>query len=916
MTAPKWAAALLQRLAPPGRATDVLGDLHEMHGRRVQHRGRAIANALTAFATLDMAFALFRQKVRRNNPTHSTPSGGQRPFRGVDGNLRGPSSGLSIDTSKRWQMRRTLEAWTTDFMHAARCLRRAPGFTFVTVATLALAIGANTAIFSVIDTVLLDPLDFPDADQLVSIRASAPGSDLPEEFGPAPEFYIQYSEQADMLEDLGMHRTGQTTVRSEDHTERLFVTRATPSLFTTLRVAPALGRLPTLEDESEQVAVISHTLWETWFGSDPSIIGRRYEVSGAMRTVIGVMEAGFRFPDDRISVWIHTTFDADEIRPGRFGFNLVGRMKPGTDPVELSSQLAVLASRLPERFGGPPRYATIIEQHRPVVRSLEEELVGDFRGPLWLLLGTVAIVLLIACANVANLFTVRAESRRRDLAVRQALGAGRAGLVRIQMAEALLLAVLGGVFGAMIAWAGLPLLVRAAPENIPNLAATRLDSAAMLFAGGVAILSACVFGLIPAIRFSRPQIVGALRKTGMGGERGGHLSRDILVAVQTAAALVLLVGSGLLMRSLWTLSHVDPGYDTRDIFTFQVAPDRDELNDGPSFAQFHEAFMERVGALPGVESVGLVNTLPLDEGAGTNRFTTERLLVSGETPPPMRFTMAGGDYFQTMGISLTRGRLFERGDHAVGPTNILVSNSAADLLWANEDPLGQRLFPSSDTTIVLTVVGVVEDIFLEDFRQDAADPMLYLPMVGPEPRTWGVGSPAYVVKSARAELLAPEIRNLMREFVPESPMYRVFTMEGLAARSMAQLSFTMLMLAIASGLALILGAVGLYGVLSYVVSRRAPEIAVRMALGAKAPQVRRMVVLEGARVTLAGVAVGLLAAFGLTRVLDNLLFGVGKLDVVTFVAMSSVMLAVALLASYIPARRASLVDPMRSLRAE
>ena len=913
--APSWAEALLRRLAPPGRADDVLGDLNEMHHRRCHRSGRLVANTLTAFETLDMAVALVRQKIRQNKPINKSTN------RNRSGDLLGPEPGLSgygTRNSWRWHMLRAVEAWTRDFIHAARSLQRAPGFTLVTVLTLALAIGANTAIFSVVNTVLLDPLDFPDADRLVSIRSSAPGSDLPEEFGPGPEFYLQYRENADLLEDLGIHRSGQTTVRSEDQTERLFVTRATPSLFTTLGVNPALGRLPSVEDPSDQVALISHSLWENWFGADPEIIGRAYEVSGAMRTVIGVMEEGFRFPDDRISVWIHSMFvDPEEVRVGNFGFSLVGRMKPDIQHADLTSQLSVLASRLPELYGGPPQYARIIEQHRPIVRSLEEELVGDFTSPLWLLLGTVGIVLLIACANVANLFTVRAESRRRDLAVRQALGAGRAGMVRVQMAEALLLGVVGGAAGAIIAWVSLPLLVRAAPENIPNLAATRLDTAALVFTAGVSILSACVFGLIPAIRFSKPQFVGALRKTGIGGDTGGHLTRDALVLVQTAAALVLLVGSGLLIRSFWTLTRVDPGYDTQNIFSFQVAPDREELNDGPSFAQFHTEFMERVSGLPSVESVGLTLALPLDEGAaGRTRFNTTRTLVSGDAPAPMPFTSVGGDYFQTMGITLERGRRFESSDHTVGQTKAIISNAASKLLFPDEDPLGRRLYPTADTALALTVVGVVEDIFLQDFRQEAADPMVYLPMVGPTARTWAVGSPAYVVKSARAEMLAPEIRSLMREFVPESPMYRVFTMEGLAARSMAELTFTMLMLAIASGLSLILGAVGLYGVLSYVVARRGQEIAVRMALGAEAQRVRRMVVMEGARVTLVGVAVGLVAALGLTRVLETMLFGVGKLDVLTFVVMSGVMVAVAFLASYLPARRASSVDPMRSLRTE
>ena len=326
--------------------------------------------------------------------------------------------------------------------------------------------------------------------------------------------------------------------------------------------------------------------------------------------------------------------------------------------------------------------------------------------------------------------------------------------------------------------------------------------------------------------------------------------------------------------------------------------------------------MERVAALPSVQSVGLTMLLPLDEGAASGRFNTERTLASGETPPVVNFTGVGGEYFETMGIAITRGRRLEASDHRLGVVNLIVSESMAELFWPGEDALGKRLLQGADTTLWMNVVGIAEDIFLNDFRQEAVDPMLYLPMVGPTARSYAIGSPAYVVKTPRAEFIEPEIRALMLEVIPESPMYRIFTMAGLAQRSMALLSFTMLMLAIASGLALVLAAVGLYGVLSYVVAHRAQEIAVRMALGAEAPQVRRMVVLQGVRVTLAGVGFGLVAAVGFTRLLDSLLFGVGTLDVLTFLATAVVMVVVAMLASYIPARRASSVDPMLSLRAE
>lgn len=815
-------------------------------------------------------------------------------------------------------MGRALEGWRRDFAQAARSLIRAPGFTLITVATLALAIGSNTAIFSVVDTVLLHPLPFHDPDRLVSIRASAPGSDLPAEFGVGTEFYVQYRENAAALEDLGLFDEVQTTVSGAEQVERLFVSTASPSLFSTLGVTPVLGRLPTNDDQEGRVVVISHWLWMQWFGGDSSVLGQALEISGAPRTVIGVMGPDFQFPEERTALWVHD-LPTEPITPGGFGLGLVGRLAPDADLETLRSQLAELAKRLPERFGGPPNYQRIIEQHQPVVRPLEEQLVGDIAGPLWVLLGTVGIVLLIACANVANLLFVRAESRRLDLAVRRSLGAGRAGLIRSQMAEALLLAASGGILGALLAWIGVPALVRAAPEGIPRLGAVGIHTTGLLFTAGIAILAACLAGLLPAIRFSNPGLMGGLQSSQRVGTGPDHLTRDALVVLQTAAALVLLVASGLLVQSFRSLTRVDPGYDTEDIFSFQMAPDFDEhgVVDGPSAARFHYAFLDRISAMPGVESVGLANTLPLDEGAGGTFFTTEEIDAANGVTPLLRFTMVGGDYFQTMGIQLLSGRLLERSDQVTGQVDVIVSLSAADLLWPDENPLGRSLRIASDTTgSWMRVVGVVEDILLSDFRQENPDPMVYLPMVGATPQSWVVGTPAYVVKTARAESIAPEIRGLIREIAPEAPMYRIFTMAALAARSRARLSFTMLTLAVAAGLALTLGAVGLYGVLSYVVSRRTREIGIRMALGAQARELRRMVVVQGTRVTAIGVVLGVLGALGTTRVLASLLFGVGALDMATFIATSAVMLGVALLASYLPARRASAVDPVRSLRTE
>jgi predicted permease len=810
-----------------------------------------------------------------------------------------------------------LRTWARDFKHAARGLVRAPVFSFVTVLTLALAIGANTAIFSVAKVVLLERLPYPNADRLVHIGGIAPGSELTTDFGVPDELYFEYHESAPALEDLGMYGTGSSTTRVEERVEQLFLTRATPSFFTTLGARPLHGRLPTEEDD-DRVVVLSHWLWQDWFGSDPDVVGRSFSFAGETRMVIGVMNPGFRFPDERTAFWIPWPIRAAQATAGGGFANVVGRMASGTDRAALVAQLAPLARRVQERLGGPAPYVRIMERHQPVVTPLRERLVGDVATPLWILLGTVGIIFLIACANVANLFMVRAEGRRRDLAVRRALGAGRGSLVRTQMAEPVLLATAGGALGALIAWAGVPLLVRAAPDAvaggfasapIAGLSTAGVDLATLLFTAAISLVAACGFGLAPALRFSRVGLPGSLRQTGRGVVGGGHFTRDTLVVIQTAAALVLLVGSALLVRSFLQLNRVDPGYDTEGIFTFQIAPDRPDLSSRATVSQFQYAFMDRLAALPGVESVGFVTTLPLDEGAGDVFITTPRILASGAEAPRVRYAGAGGAYFQAMGIDLLIGRYFERIEEQQGVPNVILSRSAAELLFPGEDPLDEQVRPAvGEDQTWYNVIGVVEDILLDDFRRAAPEPMVYLPSVSL--------SPAYVMKSARADQLTADVRSLISELIPESPMYRIFTMERLAANTMASLSFTMLMLGIAAALAVILGALGIYGVLSYSVTRRTQEIGVRMALGAEAKAVRRMVVAQGGRVALTGVAVGVLAAVGLTRFLASLLFGVQAIDASTFVGMSSVMLAVALVASYVPARRASALDPVQALRTE
>lgn len=805
--------------------------------------------------------------------------------------------------------------WTTDLRHAWRALLRTPGFLVTSVGTLALAIGAVTGMFSVVNAVILRPLPYADPDRLVALAGTAPGSDLPERFGLGFEFYFHYKEHSKLLDGVFVFGGGTSTLRTEHRVERIPMAWPTNDMYATLGVQPQLGRLPRAED-SDRAVVISDQLWETWFGRDPAVVGRSYFVSDGMKQVIGVMPPEFRFPNDQTMLWVAGEARLDQVRPGNLGMPVVARMKPGVTREQLAVELTGLARQLPERFGGPPSYARLIEQHRAVVDPVLDRLVGPTaRTSLWVLLGAVAIVLLIACANVANLFLVRAEGRRRDMAVRRAIGASRTHLVRLQMADALLVALPAGVVAVLLARLTLPLFLAAAPEGIPRLGQSGLDLPTLGTAFALALFAALACGVAPALRASSPDLI-RLRDGGRGATGRRHWGRDVLVVGQTGLALVLLIGSALLLQSFQRLRNVDPGYDTKDLYTFQYAPERD-WRDGPSWGRLHLDVMEQLRALPGVTGVGFVNNLPLDEGTGSVRVLTDGMTEEGGGAL-VDMNFAGGDYFHVMGIQLLQGRAFTNDEMVTPNHSVIVSRSAAARLWPDQDPLGQRLRRVSQNPEArwsLTVVGVVEDVKQADWRE-AGEAVMYLPATGPTPVAWGLGSPAYVVKSPRAATLQREVRELVRAVAPEAPVYREYTMEFLAQRSMVQLSFTMLTLGVVSALALILGAVGLYGVLSYVVAERTREIGVRMALGATSGVVRRQVVGQGARVVGAGVVLGVAAAFASTRLLGTLLYDVKAVDPIVFAAMSLMMLTIGMLASYVPARRASAVAPIEALRSD
>lgn len=807
----------------------------------------------------------------------------------------------------------TATEWASDFKHAARALRRTPAFTAMAVGMLGLAIGANAGMFSVVNKVLLEPLPYADPGRLLYLASSAPGSDSPDEFGASPELYVQFKERSKQLVDVSTFNSFTSTLRVGDRVERVRMSAPTNTMYSTLGVQPMMGRIPVREDESNTM-VISYPLWQNWFGGDSAILGKGYYASGRERTIVGVMPKNFRFPNDGTLLWIGDDINGTDIdAPGQFGTNLVGRMAPGATQESVTRELTALAKQAPERFGGTPAYSRMMAQYQAIVRPLEQQMLGNVSQSLYVLLGAVTIVLLIACANVANLFMVRAEGRQRDLAVRRALGAARGQLIRLQLAESFLVALMAGALAVLLATITLPIFLRAAPTGIPRLDTAGVDGTMLLFTVLAAGVSAIICGIVPALRGSAPDLQ-RLRDGGRGSTRRRHWGRDGLVVAQTALALVLLIGSGLLVRSFRELSQVNPGYDVRDVFTFQFAPDRAELSDGPSWANFHENFMARLRALPGVQSVGIVENVPLDEGTGGSRFRSEEMGGEPGSGPMVNYTFSAGDYFKTMGIKVIAGRTFAPEDHGSSLGNVVISKTAAKLLWPDQDPIGHRL-QREGWDNWNTVVGVVDDVMQYGYR-DTPQPLVYFPLVGATPTQYRLSSPGYVIKTARAETIQPEVRALIREVAPEAPMYRIYTMAGLAANSMVQLTFTMLTLGVVSVLALILGAGGLYGVLSYVVAERTREIGVRMALGARADQVRSMVVAQGIRVVGAGVVIGLIAALMTTRALASLLFGVQAIDIGTFLAMSASMIVVGLLASYLPARRASNVDPIESLRGD
>ena len=829
---------------------------------------------------------------------------------------------LCIEIGDREHRRRrraeALHSLVQDVRFASRMLARAPGFALVAICTLALGIGATTAIFSVVHAVLLRSLPYADAGQLVSIWNNYGGG--LEHAAVSPPEFADILERGRAFAAVGAAGRERLNLTGDGEPERVIGYSVSPDLLGLLGIAPTRGRGFTDADGaagSEPVVVLAHTLWQRRFGGAPDILGRTIQLNGTSRTVVGVLPPEARFPEaplgflaERGEVFLPYDWRRSRsVARGNQYLGVIARLQSGQSLRDGQADLDAIAAQFKAEY--PSRYADV-HRWRLLAVPVRDLMVSGVRPTLLISLGAIALVLLIVCVNLANLMLARGTVRQRELAIRTSLGAGRWRIVRQLLTESLLIAFAGGALGVGVAWLGVRGLIVLDPGNIPRLDATRIDGTLLLFSLAVSLGAGIIFGLAPALRQSRPDVHHILKAGGGRGDsaRLGRRVRDALVIVQVGMAIVVLVGAGLVLRSFVGLQRTDTGMNPGGALTFEVTLPGTSYP-VPALAAFHRRLAEQLRALPGVTHVSAVHPLPLSEDRWSGSFDVAGRARTDAMPQPhAEYAVAMPGYFAAMGISLEAGRDFADSDDSTGAEVAIVDESLERAHWPGESALGKHLDLRGDPERLTTIVGVVAHTRTGGPRH-AGEPQIYLPFLQRPQRPL-----YYVMRGGSPTSLAPAAREAVRALDPSLPVAKLRPMDVLVSRASARERFSVMSLTAFAATALLLASVGLYGVLSYVVSRRSREIAVRLALGATPSSVRWLVVGQGVGVALAGIALGLGAAAGLSRFASTLLFEVEPVDPPTYAAVAALVTAVSVGACWLPARRASRVDPAETLRTD
>ena len=813
--------------------------------------------------------------------------------------------------------------------HLLRRLLRAPMFTGVTLLTLALSIGANIAIFSVINGLLLKPLPYADAERLVSVWQTAPDLNL-KDVNASPSDYFTFREENRVFQDLGIWDSGSASVTGLGEPEQIRTINVTVAILPLLGVQPILGRWFTAKDDSPgspDTAILAYPYWQRRFGADRSVLGRRIVLNGKACQIVGVLPQNFRFPGQNPDLLLAFQLDRNKVQLGNFSYQAIARLKPGVTLAQANADVARMIPMVNDRFPPPPGFsAKMFAEARilPSVRPLTWDVVGDIGTSLWVVMGTIGIVLLIACANVANLLLVRAEGRQQELAIRTALGAAWTRIARELLTESLFLGILGGALGLGLAYEALRLLVAVGPATLPRLDNIGIDPAVLLFTLAVSLFAGLLFGLIPVIKYASPHIATALHGStrSVSQSRERHRARNTLVVIQVALALVLLISSGLMIRTFQAMRHVEPGFThPESLQTLQVSIPESQVRDADATVRMLDEMRRGLARIPGASSAAFSNSIPTD-GHNSNDlvYAEDQAYAENQIPPIRRFKFITPGFFRTMGNPMVAGRDFDWTDlYSRRPVAVVSENLAREMWRTPSAALGKRIRESRKDPW-REIVGVVGDVH-DDGADRKAPPIVYWPLLMTD--FWGSKTfvQRYVIFAIRtdragSESFLKEARQAVWAQNSNLPIARIRTMEEVYSSSMARASFTLVMLAIAGAMALLLGLIGIYGVISYAVSQRTREIGIRMALGAQQGSVEQMFVRHGLMLAAIGVASGLGVAIAVMRVMKSLLFEVQPVDPLTYGAVSIGLVLAAMAASYLPARKASTVDPVQALRTE